>query len=225
MASFHNLLPTDLLNRRTMAMFLVIWAASCWNVSYPPEFFAMQHVPTLAATAALIIAERKLRISRRSFALIIAFLLLHLVGARYLYSFVPYDDWSQKILGFRIGERMGFERNQYDRVVHFCFGLLFTYPLWEVFTRHARLRGWWPGVLAISVVLAASAVYEIGEWATAMTFAPDWAEAYNGQQGDPWDAHTDIVRAPFRVDQRDDSRYKRHVGVARIAHVGHCSHL
>jgi putative membrane protein len=44
-------------------------------------------------------------------------------------------------------------------------------------------------------VLAASAVYEIGEWATAMTFAPDWAEAYNGQQGDPWDAQKDMAFA------------------------------
>lgn len=195
MSGFHGLIPKDSFNRQIMAVFLVIWAASCWNVSYPTEFFAMQHVPTLVATVALIVAERKLQISRLSFALIIAFLLLHLVGARYLYSYVPYDDWSQAILGFCIGERMGFERNQYDRLVHFCFGLLFTYPLWEVFSRYARLRGLWPGVLAICVVLAASAVYEIGEWATAMTFAPDWAEAYNGQQGDIWDPQKDMALA------------------------------
>jgi putative membrane protein len=195
MPCFYSMLPKDLLNRRIMAVFLVVWAASCWNVSYPTEFFAMQHVPTVAAVAALIVAERKLRISRLSFSLIIAFLLLHLIGARYLYSNVPYDDWTQAILGVRIGERMGFERNHYDRLVHFCFGLLFTCPLWELFARHARLKGWWPGVLAICVVLAASAVYEIGEWATAMTFAPDWAEAYNGQQGDIWDPQKDMALA------------------------------
>jgi putative membrane protein len=195
MCCFHNLLPEDSLNRRIMAVFLFVWVATCWNVPYPKEFFAMQHVPTVVAVAALILAERKLRISHLSFALIIAFLLLHLIGARYLYSNVPYDDWSQAILGFRIGERMGFERNHYDRLAHFSFGLLFTYPLWNLFTRYARLRGWWPGVLAICVVLAASAVYEIGEWATAMAFAPDWAEAYNGQQGDPWDAQNDMAFA------------------------------
>ena len=155
----------------------------------------MQHVPTVLAVPALILAERKLRVSRLSFALIIAFLLLHLVGARYLYSNVPYDDWSQKFFGFRIDERMGFERNHYDRLVHFSFGLLLCYPLWELFARYTRLEGWWPGVLAICVVLAASAVYEIGEWATAMTFAPDWAEAYNGQQGDNWDSQKDMAFA------------------------------
>jgi putative membrane protein len=90
---------------------------------------------------------------------------------------------------------MGFERNHYDRLVHFCFGLLFVHPLWELFALHVRVGGWWPGVLAVCVVLAASAVYEIGEWATAMTFAPDWADAYNGQQGDPWDAQKDMALA------------------------------
>ena len=29
----------------------------------------------------------------------------------------------------------------------------------------------------------------------AMTFAPDWAEAYNGQQGDVWDAQRDMALA------------------------------
>jgi putative membrane protein len=49
--------------------------------------------------------------------------------------------------------------------------------------------------MSICVILAASAVYEIGEWATAMAFAPDWAEAYNGQQGDIWDPQRDMALA------------------------------
>jgi putative membrane protein len=28
-----------------------------------------------------------------------------------------------------------------------------------------------------------------------MIFAPDWAEAYNGQQGDVWDAQKDMTLA------------------------------
>lgn len=47
----------------------------------------------------------------------------------------------------------------------------------------------------VCVALAASAVYEIAEWAVAMTFAPDWAEAYNGQQDDAWDAQRDMALA------------------------------
>ena len=86
-----KLLPHDPVNRRVMAAFLAIWAVSCIRVPYP-EFFVMQHVPTVLAVIALIVAERKQLLNRLGFALVILFLLLHLLGARYLYSFVPYDD-------------------------------------------------------------------------------------------------------------------------------------
>jgi putative membrane protein len=98
-------------------------------------------------------------------------------------------------LGARVTDYFGFERNHYDRLVHFCFGLLFAYPAWRMFEVRLGLRGIWPGGLTIAVVLAASAAYEIVEWAMAMTFAPDWAEAYNGQQGDAWDAQRDMALA------------------------------
>jgi putative membrane protein len=188
------LLPKDPFNRTVLAIFLSLWAISCVDLPYP-EYFAMQHLPTVFAVAGLIVAERRRLIDRLGFFLVVSFLILHLIGARYLYSNVPYDDWSKLAFGFRINERLGFERNHYDRLVHFCFGLLFVYPLWKLFEKQARMRGWWPGVLAVCIILAASAVYEIGEWATAMAFAPDWAEAYNGQQGDVWDPHRDMTLA------------------------------
>ena len=188
------MLPIDPFNRTVLAIFFVLWAVSCVKLPYP-EFFAMQHVPTIVGVVGLILAERKQWMDRLGFSLVVAFLILHLIGARYLYSNVPYDDWSQLVFGVRINDVMGFERNHYDRLVHFCFGLLFVYPLRQFFQKELKLTGWWAGVLSICVVLAASAVYEIAEWATAMTFAPDWAEAYNGQQGDVWDPQRDMALA------------------------------
>src|SRR6187399_1911245 len=155
-------LPRDSFCRSLFAVFLALWAASCVRVPYP-EYFVMQHVPTVLATIALVVAERQNLLDRLGFALIIGFLMLHLLGARYLYSLVPYDDWSQALLGFRITDRFGFERNHYDRVVHFCFGLLFVYPLAHFF-RTLHLRGPWPALLAVTTVIAAGAVYEIAEW-------------------------------------------------------------
>jgi phosphoribosylglycinamide formyltransferase-1 len=35
----------------------------------------------------------------------------------------------------------------------------------------------------------------VAEWAIALTLSPDQAEAYNGQQGDIWDAHMDMLLA------------------------------
>ncbi len=194
MSLLQSVSPRDSFNRGLLATFLVVWAVSCIDLPYP-RYFAMQHVPTVFAVAALVAVERRVGISRLSFALIIAFLLLHVVGARYLYSYVPFDDWSQRLLGVGITERFGFERNHYDRLVHFAFGLLFVLPLWEFCENRLRLRRLWSAAGAICIVLAASAVYEIAEWAVAMIFAPDWAEAYNGQQGDVWYAQRDMTLA------------------------------
>jgi putative membrane protein len=187
-------LPRDSFNAGLLGLLLVVWAISCIALPYP-EYFAMQHVPTVLAVIALVVVERRVGISRTSFALVTAFLLLHVVGARYLYSFVPYDDWSERLLGVRINDEFGFKRNHYDRLVHFAFGLLFVLPLWEFCENRLRLRAVWSAAGAICFVLGASAVYEIAEWAVAMIFAPDWADAYNGQQGDRWDPQRDMALA------------------------------
>lgn len=189
-----RLLPEDPVNRRVLATFLVLWAVSCIRVPYP-EYFAMQHVPTVLALVALVAVERRGDMDRLGFAFVVSFLILHLLGARYLFSFVPYDDWSRRLFGVDITSRFGLRRNHYDRLVHVCFGLLLTYPLALFFRRRLNLVGWWPPILAVCMILAASAVYEIFEWLAAMLFAPDWADAYNGQQGDMWDAERDMACA------------------------------
>jgi putative membrane protein len=177
-----------------LAALLVAWAISCIAPPYP-EYFAMQHVPTVIGVIGLVVVERRVGLSRTSFAMVVAFLLLHVVGARYLYSNVPYDDWCYGLLGIRISEVFGFERNHYDRFVHFAFGLLFVQPICEVLEKQLKPRAVWAAAGAICVVLGASAIYEIAEWSVAVTFAPDWADAYNGQQGDMWDAQKDMALA------------------------------
>ena len=52
-----------------------------------------------------------------------------------------------------------------------------------------------PFALAVMTVMCASLVYEWFEWAIALALSPDAAEAYNGQQGDMWDAHADMLMA------------------------------
>ena len=50
-------------------------------------------------------------------------------------------------------------------------------------------------VLAVECILATSAAYELGEWLVAVFFAPEWAEAFLGQQGDIFDAQKDMALA------------------------------
>ena len=49
--------------------------------------------------------------------------------------------------------------------------------------------------IALMLIMCSSLVYEWAEWAIAVMLSPEQAEAYNGQQGDVWDAHMDMLLA------------------------------
>ena len=134
-------------------------------------------------------------ISRFSFSSIILFLCLHTLGARYLYSYVPYDVWSEKLLGLNLTETFGFQRNHYDRLVHFSYGLLLAVPVQEFERRYLKLSTAISSVLAIEFIIATSASYEMIEWLIAVFFAPDWADQFLGLQGDIFDAQKDTALA------------------------------
>lgn len=174
--------------------FVLLWALSCVAAPYPNEL-VLQHVPTVLVVAGLIAGRRRRWLSRQSESLVLLFMTLHMLGARYLYSYVPYDDWSYWLMGQSISSRFGFTRNHYDRLVHFAYGLLLVSPAREVLSRQLKPTGRGADWLALEFILATSAVYEIAEWLVAVTLAPDWADHYNGQQGDVWDAQKDMALA------------------------------
>ena len=144
---------------------------------------------------ALLASYRYFRFSRVSYTLIFAFLAMHELGAHYTYSLVPYDAWSHRLLGFSIDQVFGFQRNQYDRVLHFSYGLLLAYPIREVFLRIAAVRGFWGYFLPLDLTMSTSMIYELIEWGAAVLFGGDLGQAYLGTQGDPWDSHKDMALA------------------------------
>ncbi len=155
----------------------------------------MQHVPTVLAALLLAYLANRFVIGRWSFLSIIMFLCLHTLGARYLYSYVPYDVWSQELLGVTVSEVFGFQRNHYDRVVHFSYGLLLAVPVQEFERRYLRLSKVMSSLLALEFILATSAGYELLEWLVAVVFTPEWADKFLGQQGDIFDAQKDTALA------------------------------
>ena len=145
--------------------------------------------------AAMVATYRKLTLSRISYFLIFVFLSLHLIGAHYTYSLVPYDEWFRAITGISLNELVGWERNNFDRVVHFSYGLLLAYPVREVFLRVARLRGFWGYLFPLDITMSTSMLYELIEWGAAAYFGGELGQAYLGTQGDIWDAHKDMALA------------------------------
>ena len=62
----------------------------------------------------------------------------------------------------------GWERNNFDRVVHFSYGLLLAYPIREVFLRVANVRGFWGYFLPLDLTMSTSMLYELIEWGAAV---------------------------------------------------------
>jgi len=144
---------------------------------------------------AMVATYRKLTLSRISYFLIFVFLSLHLIGAHYTYSLVPYDEWFRAVTGSSLNELVGWERNNFDRVLHFLYGLLLAYPVREVFLRVARLRGFWGYLFPLDITMSTSMLYELIEWGAAAVFGGELGQAFLGTQGDIWDAHKDMALA------------------------------
>jgi putative membrane protein len=170
---------------------LVLWLIVFWVITaikplYPRDWL-LENLLVFFYSALLIITYRWFRFSNLSYALFTLFLSLHLLGAHYTYSETPFGFWLQ--------DWFGFGRNHYDRIVHFCFGLLIAYPFREILLRQTGVKREWSYFLAVTLVLAFSAFYEVIEGLAATIFSPELGAAYLGTQGDEWDAQKDTAMA------------------------------
>jgi putative membrane protein len=138
---------------------------------------------------------RRWPMSTRSLACIIGFFALHTLAGRYIYSYVPYDVWTTVLTGHPLSAAFGWHRNHFDRLVYFCFGLLLSGPITEMLRRHMGLPPRLAAYVSVEFVLAFSCLYEVFEWLLTVVLAGPDADAYNGQQGDIWDAQKDMVLA------------------------------
>lgn len=155
----------------------------------------LENALALAAVALLGLFHRRLLFSRVSYTLIFVFMCLHQIGAHYSYSEVPYDVWFQHLTGRTFNSLVGWERNNFDRVVHFSYGLLLAYPVREIFLRVVNVRGFWGYFLPLDLTMSTSMLFELAEWATSVIFGGELGQAYLGTQGDEWDAHKDMALA------------------------------
>jgi putative membrane protein len=175
-------------------LFVALWAALAIR-PWDRGTWALENVLAVAMVALLGAFHRKLLFSRLSYTLIFVFLCLHEVGAHYTYSEVPYDAWWRSLTGRSFDEMVGWQRNNFDRVVHFLYGLLLAYPIREIFLRVVDVRGFWGYFLPLDLTMSSSAVFELIEGMAAALFGEGVANTYLGMQGDEWDAHKDMALA------------------------------
>ena len=165
---------------------IVIWVITAINPRYPKDWL-IENLLVFVYAALLIFTYRRFQFCNLSYALFTVFLSLHLIGAHYTYAETPLGFWLQPIFDF--------DRNHYDRIVHFSYGLLCAYPLREILLRQARVIQSWSYFLAVTGILAFSAFYEVLEAVVAVLVSPELGAAYLGTQGDQWDAQKDSFLA------------------------------
>ncbi|HPF27587.1 MAG TPA: DUF2238 domain-containing protein [Steroidobacteraceae bacterium] len=186
-------------SRLRFVLVLAVVLAITWALlaidPYDRRDWLLENLLVVAAVVLLATTYRTFPLSRLSYALIFVFLMLHVVGAHFTYAQVPYDQWSRDLFGQSFNEMVGWRRNNFDRVVHFAYGLLLAFPIREVFLRVAGVRGFWGYFLPLDLTMSSSMLYELVEWGVAELVGGDLGQAYLGTQGDVWDAHKDMALA------------------------------
>jgi len=175
-------------------IFAIEFAALAIN-PYDRHDWLLENALVFIFAVVIALTYKKFTLSRVSMTLIFLFLCLHEVGAHYTYAKVPYNIWTREFFGSSLNSIVGWERNNFDRVVHFFYGLLLAYPIREVFSRIANVRGFWGYFLPLDLTMSTSMIFELFEWAAAELFGGDLGIAYLGTQGDVWDAHKDMLLA------------------------------
>lgn len=174
--------------------FVVIWLASAISTLHFADWL-LENVLTVIFAIVFVATWRRFCFSPATHIMIFVFMSLHALGSHYTYAEVPYDQWWQSLTGWSLNEALGFERNHYDRLVHFCYGLLLAYPVREMLVRWAGLRGFWSYFIPLDLTMSSSMIYELIEWGAAEVFGGELGQAYLGTQGDVWDAHKDMALA------------------------------
>ncbi|MBU3671089.1 MAG: DUF2238 domain-containing protein [Sinobacteraceae bacterium] len=187
------------MTRRQQLMFLygafaVFWLVLAISPVDRPTWL-LENTLVFAGFGLMYGIRRQVPLSMTSHTMVVIFLSLHAVGAHYTYSLVPYDAAFRDLTGDSLNGILGFSRNHYDRLVHFCYGLLLALPVRELLMRMAGVRGFWSYFLPLDLVMSSSLFYELLEWAAAVVFGGGLGAAFLGTQGDEWDAHRDMALA------------------------------
>ena len=177
-----------------LAIFMIVWGVLAVQPLYRSDWL-LENALVFVAIPLLVALHPILPLSKISYSLIFIFLCLHEIGAHYTYAQVPYDQWFESIIGTGLNQIVGWERNHYDRVLHFLYGLLITYPVREIVLRVSRARGFWSYLLPLLMLISTSTIFELLEWLAALIFGSDLGIAFMATQGDVWDTQKDMALA------------------------------
>lgn len=156
-----------------------------------PRSWALASILPVLFVGVLAGTYRRFAFSSASYVLMTLFLTLHAIGSHYTYAQVPFGLWLEGMLDM--------PRNHFDRIVHFCFGLFFAYPLYELMGKLKQLSVWLRAYMIFMTLMALAGLWEILESWVARIVRPELGSAFLGAQGDFWDAQKDMAATLYGV--------------------------
>lgn len=181
-----NALPSCRLPLTLLVMTLL---ALLWSGIGPADrlTWVLEVLPVMIAIPVLLFSWSQFPLTSLLYILIFIHCLILMLGGHYTYSQVP--------LGFWIQDLFDLSRNHYDRLGHFMQGVTPAILAREILTRRSPLQpGKWLFLIATSIALAFSALYEMIEWWTALLYGAS-ADSFLATQGDIWDTQWDMFLA------------------------------
>ncbi len=178
-----------------LLMVFVVWWGLLAIAPHYREDWLLENLLVFVAIPLLVWSHRRLPFSHLAYSALFVFFCLHALGSYYTYSEVPYADWYRQITGGDLQALIGSERNHFDRLVHFLYGLLLIPSVAQLLDARGPLRGIWRHLLPVMFIMSNSELYEMIEWQAAEFFGGELGQAYLGAQGDIWDAQKDSALA------------------------------
>jgi putative membrane protein len=169
-----------------IAIFFLIWISTLIGTSDIKNWI-MENTLVIIFLSVLALTYRKFTFCDLTYTFIFVYLSLHIYGAMYTYAENPFGYWMK--------DTFHFQRNHYDRMVHFSFGFMLAYPMRDFFLNKMAFPNWVGWLLPIEITLSFSCLYELVEWSVADIFFPEQGIAYLGTQGDSGDAQKDMFMA------------------------------
>jgi putative membrane protein len=169
-----------------LAVYVIVWTVLAVSPVDRKDWL-LENLLAVSTASVLVLTYRRFAFSDVSYILITIFMILHAIGAHYTYARVPFGFWMKDVFDL--------SRNHFDRIVHFSFGFLLTYPAYELFLRAGSARRGWALLMAAIAVISLSGLFEVVESWVAQIASPELGDAYLGTQGDVWDAQKDMTLA------------------------------
>ncbi len=166
-------------------IYIIIWIVMAINPKYPDDWL-LENILIFILFPFVFFMDKKHNYTLLSIIFLLIFSSFHSLGAHYTYAEMEYFDI--------ITQFFGFERNHFDRLVHFLFGLLVFRILFEMIISSSRnIKS--ALLFTLSMIISISAIYELLEYLAVVILYPELGMAFLGTQGDIWDAHKDTLAA------------------------------